>query len=203
MHLKWLFFDLGSTLVDERECIDWRAKKIIEKGSLDEKEFMDKVAEFAKTNSFAVMSAAEYFGVEVPKWPKELEKLYDDTITVLKNLAPKYKLGIIANQSAGTLERIEKWGISQFFDVVIASAEAGLEKPDIKIFELALEQAGCLPKEAAMIGNRLDNDIAPAKKIGMKTVWVRQGFAKYQSIKNISESPDITIEGIGELLDIF
>ena len=53
-----------------------------------------------------------------------------------------------------------------------------------------------------MIGDRLDNDIAPAKQLGMKTVWVRQGFAKYQSVKNIEEQPDYIINSIAEVLDI-
>lgn len=163
---------------------------------------MDKVKECAKTNSFAVKTAANFFGVEIPKWPKELERLYQDTNNVLKNLASKYKLGIIANQSAGTQERIEKWGIAKYFDVVIASAEAGCAKPDLRIFYMALEQANCLPEEAVMIGDRLDNDITPAKLLGMKTIWVRQGFAKYQSINNESERPNYIIDDIADILNV-
>ena len=202
-NIKQLFFDLGSTLVDETECINWRCNYIIENSGLDAQEFMDKVEECAKTHNFAVKAAAEYFGAEVPKWPKELEKLYSDTDNVLKYLAPKYKLGIIANQSPGTMERIEKWGIAGYFNAVIASADAGCEKPGPKIFYMALEQADCFPEEAFMIGDRLDNDIVPAKKIGMKTIWVRQGFAKYQSVKTESEKPNYTVENIGEIINIF
>lgn len=202
-NIKWLFFDLGSTLIDESECIRWRCKYIIENNNLEAQEFMDKVKEYAKTNSFAVKTAAEFFGAEIPKWSKELERLYPDTNNVLNNLASKYKLGIIANQSAGTGERIEKWGIAKYFDVVIASAEAGLAKPDLRIFYMALEQANCLPEEAVMIGDRLDNDIVPAKKIGMKTVWVRQGFAKYQSINNESQRPNYIIDDIADILNVF
>ncbi len=202
-NIKWLFFDLGSTLVDERECISWRCKYIIENSRLEEQEFMDKVEECAKTEHFAVKTAANFFGAEIPKWPQELEKLYRDTNNVLENLASKYKLGIIANQRAGTQERIENWGIAKYFDVVIASAEVGCAKPDIRIFYMALEQANCSPEEAVMIGDRLDNDIAPAKMIGMKTIWVRQGFAQYQSVKNENEKPDYSVEGIGEIINIF
>lgn len=200
--IKWLFFDLGSTLIDERECISWRCKYIIENNRIEAQEFMDKVKECAKKDNFAVKTAANFFGVEIPKWPKELERLYRDTNNVLKNLASKYKLGIIANQSAGTQERIEKWGIAKYFDVVIASAEAGCEKPDLRIFYMALEQANCLPDEAVMIGDRLDNDIAPAKLLGMKTIWVRQGFAKYQSINNESEQPNYIIDDIADILNV-
>ena len=42
------------------------------------------------------------------------------------------------------------------------------------VFHCALAKAQCLPVNAVMIGDRLDNDIVPAKKVGMKTVWIKQ-----------------------------
>lgn len=53
-----------------------------------------------------------------------------------------------------------------------------------------------------MIGDRLDNDIVPAKKLGMTTVWVRQEFARYQSAVSDCERPDFTVDSIGEILNI-
>ena len=200
--IKWLFFDIGSTLVDETDCVKKRCEVIIENNNINGQEFYDKVTECAKTDSFAVIAAAIYYGAEIPRWYGELEKLYPDTKMILEALSKKYKLGVIANQSLGTKERLDNWGIGKYFDVVVASAEAGCAKPDLKIFNLALEQAGCKPNDAVMIGDRLDNDIVPAKQIGMKTVWVRQGFAKYQIICNESEQPDFIIDSISNILDI-
>ena len=200
--IKWLFFDIGSTLVDETDCVKKRCEVIIESNNIDRQEFYDRVEECAKTDSFAVRAAAIYYGAEIPRWYGELEKLYPDTKMILEALSKKYKLGVIANQSLGTKERLDNWNIGKYFDVVVASAEAGYAKPDLKIFNLALEQAGCKPNDAVMIGDRLDNDIVPAKQIGMKTVWVRQGFAKYQIICNESEQPDFIIDSISDILDI-
>ena len=200
--IKYLFFDIGSTLVDESECVKKRCEVIIESNNIDRQEFYDRVEECAKTDSYAVRAAALYYGAEIPKWYGELEKLYPDTKMILEILSQKYKLGVIANQVAGTKDRLDKWGIGKYFDVVVASAEAECAKPDLKIFNLALEQAGCKPNEAVMIGDRLDNDIVPAKQLGMKTVWVRQGFAKYQSISNETEKPDFIIDSISDILDI-
>lgn len=201
--IKWLFFDIGSTLVDETDCVKKRCEVIIENYNINGQEFYDKVTECAKTDSYAVRAAALYYGAEIPRWYGELEKLYPDTKMILEILSKKYKLGVIANQVAGTKERLDNWEICKYFDVVVASAEAGCAKPDLKIFNLALEQAGCKPNDAVMIGDRLDNDIVPAKQIGMKTVWVRQGFAKYQIICNESEQPDFIIDSISDILDIF
>lgn len=202
-NLKWIFFDLGSTLVDESECLKKRCKVIIEQNNLDANEFYKKVLEYAEKDAFAIRWAAQDFGVAVPKWFGELERLYPDVEEILKNLSQKFKLGIIANQVAGTQKRIDNWCIGKYFDVVVASAEAGCEKPDSKIFNMALKQAKCNPSEAVMIGDRLDNDIIPAKKLGMKTVWVRQGFAKFQSVKNELERPDYIVESIVDVVDLF
>lgn len=120
--IKWLFFDLGSTLIDETECIKKRCNNIIEKNNIDKDEFYIKVRECAKTNSYAVKTAAEYYGVDTPRWYGELEKLYSDVDDILYKLSQKYKLGIIANQPIGTQERINNWGIGKYFDIVIASA---------------------------------------------------------------------------------
>lgn len=200
--IKYLFFDIGSTLVDESECVKKRCEVIIESNNIDRQEFYDRVEECAKTDSYAVRTAALYYGAEIPRWYGELEKLYPDTKMILEILSQKYKLGVIANQVSGTKDRLDNWGIGKYFDVVVASAEAGCAKPDLKIFNLALEQAECKPNEAVMIGDRLDNDVVPAKQLGMKTVWVRQGFAKYQSISNETEKPDFIIDTIGDILDI-
>ena len=203
--IKWLFFDVGSTLIDESKCVEKRCEVIIENTGLDRKEFYDKVYEFAKTSndSFAVKTAAKHYGAEIPHWYGELECPYPDIDKILQRLSEKYKLGIIANQVFGTKSRLDKWGIGKYFDVIISSAEESCEKPDRKIFELALSRANCKPNEAVMIGDRLDNDVAPANKIGMKTIWVKQGFAKYHSPKNDSEQPDYIIDSIGELPSVF
>jgi len=67
---------------------------------------------------------------------------------------------------------------------------------------MALDKAGCRPEEAIMIGDRLDNDIIPAKKMGMRTVWVRQGYAVYQSIDDESKRPDHIVDSIDELREL-
>lgn len=201
--IKWLFFDMGSTLVDESKCYAYRCNEIINNNDIKAEEFYAKVLDFARENSFPIKAAAEYYGFEIPKWPTESEFLYPDVKEILSLLSKKYKLGIIANQVAGTQERINNWGIGKYFDIVVSSTEAGFAKPDLKIFQIAFAQAHCNPNHAVMIGDRLDNDITTAKKLGMKTVWVRQGFAKYQSVHNKSDKPDYIIENISEILNLF
>ena len=140
----------------------------------------------------------------LPKWNSDLERLYPKVNLVLEALKTKgYKLGIIANQAPGTKERLKRYGILHFFDVVVASAEEGVSKPDPRIFEIALQRANSLPCEAAMIGDCLDNDIAPAKALGMNTIWIQQGLGQYYTVRTEAERPDKAIRTPEQLLKVF
>ena len=201
--MKWIFFDLGATLVDESDVYLSRCEYATRQLNISREDFMKKVYEEAKICPTPIRAAAKDYGVILPEWDNSLEKLYHATPGMLSDLYGKYKLGIIANQSAGTQYRIDNWGIGQYFDVVVASAEARCAKPDLKIFNMALDKAKCEPTDAFMIGDRLDNDILPAKKLGMKTVWVRQGFAKYQCVDDEGKRPDYIVDGIEDLACLF
>ncbi len=202
-HIKYIFFDLGSTIVDESECYKIRYKEAAECLNITAEEFENKVIEFSRQNKRGDHEAVKYYGIPLPKWHKEAEKLYDGAELVLKFLTGKgYKLGVIANQSFGTNKRLEKWGIAHYFDLVLASAEEGLAKPDIIIFKRALNMAQCLPENAIMIGDRLDNDIAPAKAIGIKTIWMKQGLNGLATVQSEKEKPDYEVKSLHELIDI-
>lgn len=119
---------------------------------------------------------------------------------MLEKLHGKYKLGIIANQSLGAEGRMKTYGIHTYFDVIMSSAETGVAKPDLEIFKRALQNAGCKPEDAYMIGDRLDNDIKPAAEIGMHTIWVRQGACADVDLHLIKQKPDIIVEHVEDIL---
>ena len=98
---------------------------------------------------------------------------------------------------------MNKLGLLKYIDLVIASAEEGVEKPDLRIFQLALERANCKPEEAVMVGDRIDNDMIPAKKIGMKTVWIKQGFGGLSEQMTEAQQPDYSVDSLNELLPLF
>ncbi len=201
--IKWIFFDVGSTLVDETEAYNHRICEAIKDTDITFEQFNEKRMEFAEQNLKGDLEAFKYFGLVKPPWHKEDEILYADAEDILSMLYNKgYKIGVIANQSLGTSERLEKWGLLKYIDIVAASAELGISKPDERIFMKALEMADCLAKESVMIGDRLDNDIYPAKRLGMKTIWIKQGFAIYQKPKISDYEPDYTISNLTELKKI-
>ncbi len=204
INIKWIFFDIGSTLIDESECYKLRYREAVAGTTISPDDFEKKVVEFSKKNLKGDHEAVRYYGIELPPWHKEAEKPYADAESVLKQLSVKgYHLGVIANQSPGTKERLSNWGLLKYFDIVLASAEEGISKPDIEIFYRALTAAKCLPDNAVMVGDRLDNDITPAKKIGMKTVWIKQGLGGLASAMHKMEQADYKIENLTELLELF
>lgn len=197
--LKWIFFDMGSTLIDETLAMEHRIRDVIEGTEITFEQFTEKKLFFAKQNKPADLETIKFFGLTKTPWHKEDERLYPDTIECLEKIHKHYRTGIIANQSFGSKERLEAFGILKYIDIVVASAEEGVEKPDRRIFEIALERAQCKPEEAAMAGDRLDNDIVPANEIGMYTIWVKQGNWKDASPREEAEQPDMTVESLGEL----
>ncbi len=202
--IKWIFFDVGSTLADETEAYNDRIRVAIKGTDITFEQFNEKRIEFTKQNLKGDIEAFKFFGLAKPPWNKENEIPYAGAKDILKLLYNKeYKIGIIANQSLGTAKRLEKWGLLEYISVVAASAELGISKPDERIYLKALEMAGCLAENAVMIGDRLDNDIFPAKKLGMKTIWIKQGFAIYQNPTNSDYEADYTINSLTDLNDIF
>ena len=201
--IKWIFFDIGSTLVDESAVYENRIKEITQGNNIDRNEFVAKVIERAQTSPKPIVSAAEDYGVKVPAWRHDLEVLYPDTKEVLQRLSQKYKIGIIANQDFGTEQRLTDFNVHQHIDLVIASAEEGVAKPDLRIFQIALARAECKPEEAVMVGDRIDNDIIPANKIGMTTVWIKQGFGSYAEPKTVEEQPDYIVNSLAEITEVF
>jgi HAD superfamily hydrolase (TIGR01509 family) len=208
--LEWIFFDLGSTLIDESVPLAERIAKLSREFELaghrvsTEEIFAALEVAWAEFSPRIVERAVEILGVEADpaslaagKWRKDLERPYPPVSGLLESLANRYRLGVVANQSLGTAGRLESYGLLGYFDVVVASAEEGISKPDAAMFERALERAGVDAASAMMVGDRIDNDVVPAKALGLRTVRVLQGLARVQRPRSVSEEPDWTIDDIG------
>ena len=203
-HTKWIFFDIGSTLVDEQVAYNHRAMDMLQSTDITFEEFSAKRIELAKQGYDGNTAAINYYHLTKTPWHHEDERLYTSAVQLLSYLKNKgYRLGIIANQSKGLDNRLKDFGIFYYFDMVVASDEIGVYKPDCKIFTHALESANCSPSCAIMVGDRLDNDVIPAKSLGMQTVWVRNGLARYQDVKLGEKFADLIVDDLAEMLLVF
>ena len=200
--IKWIFFDIGSTLIDESVAYRKRIERTIAGTNVTYDDFYNKMVEISKYNQSGYNKALEEYGLKTVPWNSDDEFVYPETENCLSELSKHYKIGIIANQNLGSEERLEKLGLLKHIDLVISSAEEGVAKPDLRIFQIALARADCKPEEAIMVGDRIDNDIIPANKIGMTTVWIKHGFGGYAELKEIEEHPDYTINNLNYLLNL-
>ncbi|RKM55214.1 HAD family hydrolase [Butyrivibrio sp. X503] len=202
-NIEWIFFDVGSTLVSEEKPFLHRLHEIAEAVNEPFEMIQDKVIQLYKEKKKGEYVLIMDHGIERHRWRSEDEELFPESYECLERLSKKYKIGVIANQIPGTASRLEEHGVLKFIDLVIASAEEGLEKPDRRIFELALSRANCKPENAVMVGDRVDNDIVPAKKMGMKTVRVKQGMWKYWEVISEDEQADYEVDDLSEVAALF
>lgn len=89
----------------------------------------------------------------------------------LRVLAGRFSLGVVANQMSEAEGALREAGLADYFQFLALSERVGASKPDPAIFHWALAQAGCEPEEAIMVGDRIDTDIIPARRLGMWTLW--------------------------------
>ncbi|MHC1755207.1 MAG: HAD family hydrolase [Methanosarcina sp.] len=124
-------------------------------------------------------------------------KLYDDVEPCLKKIS-KLKMGIISN---GDLEqqklKLDKMGISRYFVDIVVAGEFHVAKPCTEIFEIACKRNGEKPEKCFYVGDAIETDIMPCKKIGMKGIWINRDNKTFQS-KNIKSI--ISLEELANIL---
>lgn len=97
--------------------------------------------------------------------------LLDGSLEVLNHLRQKYKLHIITNGFEEVQHKKMKGaGITEFFDTVTTSEEAGVKKPHPRIFEKAILKSGAEPEKSVMIGDNLEADIIGAHQFGFHVI---------------------------------
>ena len=207
MSIKWIFFDVGSTLVNEDrahkarfDAVSGEIKRISGK-DISFEEFCDIMTEGAgRGNKSPFSYALKKFGIsaKIPYFP-DGEEPYPEAADVLAKLKPRYKLGVIANQPPCLDGRLKSYGLLDYFDALFGSGDVGLAKPDVEFYKYAINAVGCSPAEAVMIGDRLDNDVYPAKKAGMKTIRLLSSFFRTAEPASKEEMPDFTVKTLSEL----
>ena len=135
-------------------------------------------------------------------WLFESSDMYHDCLVQIRELKNNgYAVGIIANQPATVKETLANDQVLQNIDFLGISALVGLEKPNPVLFQLAVDSLGFAANEIVHVGNRIDNDVIPAKSIGMKTVWLRRGEANPNPSASDLKEADLTVTDLNNLID--
>ena len=67
---------------------------------------------------------------------------------------------------------LKELGVKKYFDAIIDSQVAGIEKPDPEIFQTALDILNVKASDAIVVGDSYERDIQPAKMLGCTTMWL-------------------------------
>jgi HAD superfamily hydrolase (TIGR01549 family) len=94
---------------------------------------------------------------------------------LLERLATRFRLGLVSN-FYGNLDAVcQGTGLTPYLSVAIDSARIGFRKPDARIFEAALAKLGARASEALFVGDSLPRDMAGARGVGIRHVWIAAG----------------------------
>jgi len=131
------------------------------------------------------------------RWLFTESDLYLDAKSCIEDIRETgAKIGIIANQAQTSLDALKRDQIAPLIDFFGISAIVGIEKPDPKIFQLALSELGSEAARTVHIGNRLDTDVLPAQSLGMRTVWILRGEANPSPSDDDLKRPDIVLSSL-------
>ena len=131
-----------------------------------------------------------------------LLRLFPNTISSLIYLKGKgYTLGVISNGiTIKQWEKLIRLDLHHFFEEVVTSQEAGVEKPNEKIFQLALDRMGCEAERSVMIGNKFNEDIMGALNVGMSAILVNSELT--DSEREYLKGKNLNVEVIRDLKEI-
>ena len=183
-----VFFDVGETLVDETR--GW--ERLADHTGVPRFTLMGILGGLAARGEPHVR-VWELLGVDPPKSiaPGHSD-FYRDALPCLGALRHEgYRLGAAGNMPE-SFERL----LSAHVDVTGSSQRWGFSKPAEEFFERIVELAEAPPEEIAYVGDRVDNDVVPAKRAGMLAVHVRRGPWGY--LHDASEA-DIRVDSLDEL----
>jgi len=131
---------------------------------------------------------------------KKYIKLFPETLLILQELKnTDLHLGIISDIDNDFQEfQFKVFGISEMFDSITTSEEVQIYKPKEKIFQIALNKAGCQGEESIIVGDSYKKDIVGGKNIGMTTIWIN----KFSGNNTDNNKADFIVKDLKEISPI-
>lgn len=191
MALKVVVFDVGETLIDETGM--W-----------------ERAADAAGVPRFTLMGVLgglaargerhskvwEILAVEWPASTWKRDEFYADALPCLDELRSRGLLvGAVGNTSAESEELLR-----EYVDLAGSSGRWGIEKPAPEFFERIAAEAGVAAGEIAYVGDRVDNDVQPARAAGMIAVHIRRGPWGY--LQDGAEEAHLRVDSLAELPEV-
>ncbi len=229
--IKAVIFDIDNTLYsyDDAHVFGWEALRdyVQEKLGMDQNVFSAAIDASAKTVKERLGADCAALHDRTLRFQVLLEQnglplchaapmgeLYWDTLIRhaeptpgIMNCLPKlkeagFRLGIGTDMTIEyQLKKLEKLQMLPFFDFIVSSEEANVEKPHPKLFRICAEKAGVSAEECLFIGDNLKKDVLGAKNAGMNALWYCPDAdlaARHPEIETISHYDELTSRLLGK-----
>lgn len=178
--ISWVVFDVGGVLVDEARLIRGWADVL----ELGEEDFTRKLREgiaAEKGIGGTIRELAPHVDIKAHRArlngleiPGEAD-LYPDVRAGLASLRQAgFRIGIAGNQPPGVAEALMALKLDA--DFIATSHQWGVSKPEPRFFEEVLKATAATPAQIAYVGDRLDNDVEPARAAGMHPIFIPRGI---------------------------
>jgi putative hydrolase of the HAD superfamily len=107
-----------------------------------------------------------------------------------------YRLGVISNSDGSIARSMNKFGFAAFFECMIDSQVVGVEKPDSRIFEIALQQIGLPAERCVYVGDNYDRDVIGARRAGLAPILI-------DPFEVVAEKDVPRIRALHDLIEMF
>jgi putative hydrolase of the HAD superfamily len=133
---------------------------------------------------------------------EELVRPFPGAVETLRALRERgARMALITNGTAQFQRRkIERFGLKPYFELILIEGEFGAGKPEEVVYRHVLERLGVPAREAWMVGDNLEWDVAAPQRLGLTGVWVDRagtGLAAGSAVR-----PDRVIREFRELADL-
>lgn len=127
-----------------------------------------------------------------------LSHITPDAKEILVKLSRSYRLGLMANQRAKSLELIQEAGLANILNHTQMSEHIGLEKPNPKFYSSILNECHTKAEESVLVDDNWYRGLEQAKNIGMKTILLKRDIIPTPP----DARPDWIISSLQDLLSI-
>ncbi len=206
-------FDVGETLIDEsRIWTRWAERlgltPLTMLGVLGAMAALDR----PHMDAFHVLRPGIDVDAELSRWRADdpgglrenfdADDLYGDVRPCFAALRATGRKVIVAGnqppQAQATLEAMDLGA-----DAILISANLGAEKPAPEFFAAVVAAAGCTADEIVYVGDRLDNDVLPARRAGLRTALLRRGpWGHLHAERPDAALADVVVDSLDELPDV-
>jgi len=206
--IKVIIFDLGGVILNldqertirafarmgadlEQVNLDSHLFTDFEKGLISPDEFRNQIKKQIKgpTHDNVINDAWNAMLLDIPK----------QRLDLIAQLRRKFKIGLLSNTNKIHIDYFndylkaenldELW--NSLFDKVLLSFEIGMRKPDLNIYEHAVQQFEVAPEQCLFIDDNHSN-IVSANKIGIQTIWANQPIGSH-TLNDIKEKLSMSL----------